>query len=84
MPEAKLLIFRLQPGFGGFYQSVGQVKKSLAITISRGILLVPLFLWILPPWLGVNGIWLSLPAAESVTALGIWGINRWQRPILVK
>ncbi|MDD4169962.1 MAG: MATE family efflux transporter, partial [Desulfotomaculaceae bacterium] len=61
--------------YGAFYQSVGQVKKSIIIILSRGIFFVLPLLWILPHWFGLNGIWLAIPAAEALAALMILGMN---------
>jgi len=67
--------------YGTFYQSVGQVKRSLIIILSRGILFVLPLLWILPPWFGVNGIWLAIPVAEVLTALMVLGMNYLKHPV---
>jgi Na+-driven multidrug efflux pump len=35
----------------------------------------------LPSWFGANGIWLILPAAEALTALLLWIMNRRKSPL---
>lgn len=55
--------------YATYYQSIGKVKLALIITVTRSILLVVIFLLILPPFFGVNGIWLSVPLAEAITVL---------------
>lgn len=50
-----------------YFQSLEKPKHTLAIAILRGIVLVTLFLSILPIFMGENGIWLSLTAAELVS-----------------
>lgn len=52
-----------------YYQSIGDIKPSIGITLFRGIILLGLMLVILPPALGVQGIWLALPAAEGLVAI---------------
>lgn len=64
-----------------YYQSIGQVTFSLVATFARGIVFVLIFLFILPPLFGANGIWLAVPAAEALTTLLIWVLNRKRSPI---
>lgn len=54
-----------------FYQSIGQTKLSLFITLSRGMVLVAIFTIILTPLFGTVGIWLAMPAAEALTSIVI-------------
>ncbi len=62
-----LIIFNLVAG--GFYQALGKAGRSLLIGISRmGFFIVPLLL-VLPPRLGLDGIWLSFPAGELAGAV---------------
>ena len=59
---------------GGLFQAIGKAKPALIITISRQILfLIPAVL-ILPIFLGVDGVWLAVPAADfmSLVITGIW------------
>ncbi|MEJ8544923.1 MATE family efflux transporter [Brevibacillus borstelensis] len=67
--------------YAEYFQSVGQIKKSLLIIASQGLLLVPPFLWILPKWFGVIGIWLVYPVVQGVTALAVACMNRLQLPV---
>ena len=53
----------------GYYQSIEQIKKATLLVGLRGfILLIPCFI-LLPQLVGVNGIWLSMPLTEALTAL---------------
>ncbi|WP_231784123.1 MATE family efflux transporter [Lentibacillus sp. JNUCC-1] len=52
-----------------YYQSIGYIKPSVGITVFRGFILLILMLLILPYFFGINGIWLSLPVAESIVAV---------------
>ncbi|GGE44043.1 multidrug efflux MATE transporter FepA [Pullulanibacillus camelliae] len=54
-----------------YYQSVGQVRSSMVITLLRGFVLLSGFLWIQPMLFGINGVWLSVPSAEFAVALFI-------------
>lgn len=55
--------------YATYYQSIGEVKLALIITIARSIVFVVLFLFILPFLFGTIGIWLVIPLAEASTVL---------------
>lgn len=48
--------------------SVLNIWRALFFTIIRGILPIICFI-IIPPSLGIKGIWLSIPIAEMLTTL---------------
>lgn len=52
-----------------YYQSVGQVRPSLLITLFRGFILLIAMLVILPYFFGITGIWLALPVTEAIVAI---------------
>ena len=52
-----------------YYQSIGQIKPSIGITLFRGFILLGVMLLVLPPFIGIKGIWLALPTAEAVMAI---------------
>lgn len=55
----------------GYFQSVERIRPSIVFALLRGfVLLVPSFL-LLPMALGVYGIWLAMPVAESLTTLSV-------------
>ena len=41
----------------------------MAVTLLRGFILVLLCFWLMPAVMGVPGIWLAVPAAETLTLL---------------
>lgn len=52
-----------------FFQSIGQAHKSIFLSLTRQLLfLIPLLL-ILPPHLGVKGVWLSMPIADAISCI---------------
>ncbi|MDO4160207.1 MAG: MATE family efflux transporter [Prevotellaceae bacterium] len=52
-----------------FFQSIGKAKISMFLSLSRQMLfLLPLII-ILPPFLGVDGIWWSLPSADMIASI---------------
>jgi Na+-driven multidrug efflux pump len=51
-----------------FFQSIGMVKKSIFLSLTRQILfLIPLLL-ILPLFYGENGVWFSMPISDLIAA----------------
>lgn len=62
-------ILGLQMVIVGFFQSIGKVKVSIFLSLSRQLLfLVPLLI-ILPPIFKVDGVWMSLPIADLTSAV---------------
>lgn len=55
----------------GYYMSVQNTRRAMTFTIVRGALPVICFM-VIPIWLDVKGIWLSVPIAEILTALVIF------------
>lgn len=54
----------------GYYMSIERMGRAVLITLMRGFFPVVTF-FTLPSLLGVNGIWLAVPAAEAATTLYI-------------
>ena len=50
-----------------YFQSVERSRTAMFITFLRGFLFLGLAFWILPQWLGVQGIWLAVPTGELLT-----------------
>ncbi len=62
-----------------FFQSIGRAKLSVILSLSRQIgFLIP-FLFLLPPLLGLVGVWLSLAASDSASAVLTWSVLRYER-----
>lgn len=55
------------------FASINRPGPSFAVSILRGLAAVVIFLLILPPALGMDGVWLTIPAAE-LTTLFVSGI----------
>lgn len=61
-----------------FFQSIGKSNLSLFATLFRQvIILIPLLL-ILPVFWGINGIWLSFPLADTMSAVVVFSILIFQ------
>jgi putative MATE family efflux protein len=68
-----------------FFQSIGKAGLSMFATIFRQILgLIPL-LYILPVFWGIDGIWLSYPLADTMSAIVVAFLlyREWQRLPLI-
>lgn len=62
----------LQMVVSTFFQSIGMAGKSIFMSLSRQIIFLLPLLIILPKFMGVNGIWFSMPISDfiaSITAL---------------
>lgn len=54
---------------GNYFQAILKPYYSLTISLLRGLILTIGFVYLLPLFLGVNGIWLTMPLVELVTLL---------------
>jgi len=61
-----------------FFQSTGKSKISIFLSLTRQVLLLIPALIILPRFLGLNGVWLSLPASDFSSALLTYSLLQWQ------
>lgn len=73
------LFFILNLSVIGFYQSVERIKPAIVFALLRGfVFLVPCFA-VLPVVAGEKGIWLALPASETLTAFAILCAFVWAK-----
>lgn len=54
---------------GNFFQSIGMPGKSILMSLSRQVLLLIPCLLILPNYLGIDGVWYSLPVSDAASVL---------------
>lgn len=54
-----------------YFQSISQIRMATWITASREIIFMIIFILILPQFLGVNGVWLSIPLAELIVMVTV-------------
>ena len=52
-----------------FFQCLGMVKKSIILSLSRQLLFLLPMLYCLPLWMGANGVWMSFPISDVLSAL---------------
>ena len=63
------LIIGAQMVITNFFQSIGKAKVSILLSLSRQLLILVPMIAILPQFMGLNGIWLSLPLSDGIAAL---------------
>lgn len=52
-----------------FFQSIGKVKISILLSLSRQLLLLLPMLAVLPEVFGIDGVWYAMPASDFLSAL---------------
>lgn len=52
-----------------FFQSIGMVKKSIFMSLSRQLLFLLPCLLIFPHFWGINGVWYSMPVADAISSI---------------
>lgn len=52
-----------------FFQSLGMAKKAIFLSLTRQLLFLLPCLLFLPPWIGVDGVWYSMPLADFMASL---------------
>jgi putative MATE family efflux protein len=69
----------LQLVTGGVFQALGKAKEAFVVSMARQILfLIPLLL-LLPPLIGLDGVWLAFPLADLFSfTLTVWLILRFK------
>ena len=64
-----------------YYQSIGQPGYSSLLTYSDPMLILPLFLWLLPMFWGLDGVWLAMTFANAVLSailITVWAFaSKW-------
>ena len=68
-----------------FFQSVGKVNKAIFLSLTRQVLFLIPLLFILPTFMGEDGVWYSIPIADLVSGtLAIMLLkgqfNTWNNP----
>lgn len=52
-----------------FFQSIGKAKVSIFLSLSRQLILLVPMLIVFPLFLGLDGVWLSLPTSDAFSAI---------------
>lgn len=60
-------------GFGmvssNFFQSLGMVRKSIFLSLTRQLLFLVPLIYMLPLWLGEKGVWYAFPISDALSAI---------------
>jgi Na+-driven multidrug efflux pump len=64
-----LPIIGFQVVVGNFFQSVGKAKIATLLTLLRQVIVLIPLLFILPNYFELTGIWVSMPIADTCSAL---------------
>ena len=62
--------------YASCFYATGQTRRSLFFIFGDPLGASPLFLFLLPPMLGVNGIWAAAPATQALLFLCLLGMFR--------
>lgn len=52
-----------------FFQSIGMAKKAIFLSLARQVIFLIPCLLVLPNFIGINGIWLSLPISDFASTI---------------
>ena len=55
--------------FSNFFQSIGKAKIAMFLSLTRQVLFLIPFLFILPPVFGLDGVWYAMPASDSLACI---------------
>ena len=54
---------------GNFFQHIGKPKRAILLSVSRQMVFILPLLFILPPFMGADGVWYSIPIADFISSL---------------
>lgn len=66
---------------GNFFQSMGNAKIAVLLTLLRQVIILIPLLFILPNYFGLSGIWLSMPISDFCSAIIVvfFLVNQWKK-----
>lgn len=66
---------------GNFFQSMGNAKIAVLLTLLRQVIILIPLLFILPNYFGLNGIWISMPISDFCSAIIVvfFLVNQWKK-----
>ena len=76
-----LMIFPLvgfQIVVGGFFQYIGKAPLAILMSLTRQLLFLLPLLWFLPQHLGAQGVWISMPIADTASIILAFVLFIWQ------
>ncbi len=76
-----LMVFPLvgfQIVVGGFFQYIGKAPLAILMSLTRQLLFLLPLLWFLPRQLGAQGVWISMPIADTASIILAFVLFVWQ------
>jgi len=66
---------------GNFFQSMGQAKIALLLTLLRQVIILIPLLFILPNYFGLHGIWMAMPVSDFCSAIIVlfFLVHHWKK-----
>ncbi len=64
-----LPVIGFQVVVGNYFQSIGKPSTAIFLTLLRQVIVLIPLLFILPPILGLSGVWLAAPISDTVAAI---------------
>lgn len=66
---------------GNFFQSMGNAKIAVLLTLLRQVIILIPLLFILPNYFGLQGIWISMPVSDLCSAIIVvfFLLNQWKK-----
>ncbi|MDE6621745.1 MAG: MATE family efflux transporter [Lachnospiraceae bacterium] len=76
MVRSGMMIFMVSFFFSGinaitsfYFTSIGKALESAVISLSRGLVVLLICIFVLPAYFGMTGVWLAAPVTEIITIL---------------
>ena len=76
-----LMVFPLvgfQIVVGGFFQYIGKAPLAILMSLTRQLIFLLPLLWFLPRQLGAQGVWISMPIADTASIILAFALFVWQ------
>ena len=66
---------------GNFFQSMGNAKIAVLLTLLRQVIILIPLLFILPNYFGLQGIWISMPISDLCSAIIVvfFLVSHWKK-----
>jgi len=66
---------------GNFFQSMGNAKIAVALTLLRQVIILIPLIFILPKYYGLKGIWIAMPISDFLSAfiVVIFLVGHWKK-----
>lgn len=78
------IILGINMVLGAYFQAIELGREAFILVLLRGLLLVSVLVYILPKFLDIRGVWLSVPIAEALTLIVALILNNFNKSYLKK